>query len=76
MEQTQNTPKVHTAFNPSIIIGSPTGVETSGELIINQIKKLRLIKDLLFGVERKFFQDKLLLMVQVLMMENYLWEEI
>lgn len=35
MEQTQNTPTVHTAFNPAIIIGSPTGAETSGELIIN-----------------------------------------
>lgn len=36
MEQVQNTPQVHTAFNPAIIIGSPSTGETGdGELTIN-----------------------------------------
>ena len=36
MEQVQNTTQVHTAFNPAIIIGSPSTGETGdGELTIN-----------------------------------------
>lgn len=36
MEQVQNTPQVHTAFNPAIIIGSPSTGETGdGELTVN-----------------------------------------
>ena len=50
MEQTQNTPSVHSAFNPALIICSPTGAETSGQLIIN-------IDDEIITKEQEFFNS-------------------